>query len=57
MTFCTKNIWFAKSIFAGLGGAGWLGLFANVAVAQTAMMPASLPLYFEANQGQVDSPA
>jgi len=57
MRFCTKNFWFAKSILAGLGGAGWLGLFVTAAGAQTAMMPASLPLYFEANQGQVDSTA
>jgi hypothetical protein len=52
----TKRIWFAKSILAGLGGAGWLGLF-TTAAAQTAVMPASQPLYFEANQGQVDSTA
>ena len=57
MRFCTKNFWFAKSILAGLGGAGWLGLFVTAAGAQTAMMPASLPLYFEANHGQVDSTA
>jgi len=47
----------SKTILAVLAGAGWLGLFAPAVVAQTAMMPASLPLYFEANQGQVDSPA
>jgi hypothetical protein len=57
MTPWTKKNRFAKSILAGLAGAGWAGLFATIAVAQTAVMPASLPLYFEANQGQVDSPA
>ena len=57
MTSCSKGIWLAKLILAGFGGAGWLGLFATAAPAQMAMMPASLPLYFEANQGQVDSPA
>jgi hypothetical protein len=57
MTPWTRKIRFAKSILAGLGGAGWLGLFATAAVAQTALMPASLPLYFEANEGQMDSPA
>src|ERR1039457_5348521 len=57
MTPLTKNIQFVKSIFAGLGGVGWLGLFANAAVAQTAVMSSGLPLYFEANLGQVDSPA
>jgi hypothetical protein len=57
MMRCAKKIRFAKSILAGLGGAGWLGLFATAAVAQMAVMPASLPLYFEANQGQVASPA
>ena len=57
MTPWTKNIRFAKSILAGLGATGWLGLSATAAMAQSAMMPASLPLYFEANQGQVDSPA
>jgi hypothetical protein len=57
MTPCAKKNRFAKSILAGLGGAGWLGLFTTAAVAQTAIMPASLPFYFEANQGQVDSPA
>jgi hypothetical protein len=57
MTLWTKKNRYAKSILAGLGGAGCLGLLATAAVAQTAMMPASLPLYFEANQGQVDSPA
>jgi hypothetical protein len=57
MTPCSKRIWLAKLILAGFGGAGGLGLFATAAPAQTAMMPASQPLYFEANQGQVDSPA
>src|SRR5208282_396748 len=53
----TRKIRFVRSILAGFGGAGWLCLFATATMAQTAMMPASLPLYFEANQGQVDSPA
>jgi hypothetical protein len=53
----TKKIRFVNSVLACLGGAGCLGLLATAAVAQTAVMPASLPLYFEANQGQVDSPA
>jgi hypothetical protein len=53
----TRNFWFTKSILAGLAGAGWLGLFVPAAVAQTAVMPASLPLYFEANRGQADSAA
>jgi hypothetical protein len=57
MTPRAKKIRFAKSILAGLAGPAWLGLFATAALAQTAMMPAGLPLYFEANQGQVDSPA
>jgi hypothetical protein len=57
MMLWTRNIRFAMSILAVLGGAGWLGLFATAAAAQTAAMPAGLPLYFEANQGQVDSPA
>lgn len=52
-----KKVWFAKPILAVLGGTGCLGLFAAAAVAQTAVMPAGMPLYFEANQGQVDSPA
>ena len=47
----------AKSVLAGLGGAGWLGLFALSATAQTAVMPSNRPLYFEANPGQVDAPA
>ena len=45
------------SILALLVGAGWLCLFAASASAQTALMPAGMPLWFEANQGQVDSPA
>ena len=49
----TRKIWSAKSILAGLSCAGWL----SAAAAQTAMMPASLPLYFEANRGQADSTA
>ena len=49
----TKKLRFAKSILAGLACAGWL----STVVAQTAMFPASLPLYFEANRGQVDSAA
>jgi hypothetical protein len=57
MTPWTKSNRFAKSILAGLAGAGWLCLFAVAAVAQTAVLPAGMPLYFEANQGQVDSPA
>ena len=57
MTPWTRKIRFVRSILAALGGAGWLCLFATVAMAQTAMMPAGLPLYFEANQGQADSPA
>jgi hypothetical protein len=57
MTSCAKKNRLAKSILAALGGVGWLCLLATAAVAQTAMMPSSLPLYFEANQGQVDSPA
>lgn len=57
MTPREKKIRFAKSILAGLAGPAWLGLFAAAAPAQTAMLPAGLPLYFEANQGQVDSPA
>jgi hypothetical protein len=52
-----KKIRFVKPVLTGLCGAGWLGLFAAVAVAQTAVVPAGLPLYFETNQGQVDSPA
>jgi len=57
MTPGAKIIRFAKSIPAGLGGAGWLGLFAAAAVAQAAMTPAGLPLYFEAGRGPADSPA
>ena len=53
----TRKIRFAKSILAGLGGAGWLGLLATAAAAQTAALPAGRSLYFEANRGQVDSPA
>ncbi len=53
----TKKFRFAKSILAGFAGAGWLGLLAAAAAAQTAVLPASLPLYFEANRGQVDSTA
>jgi len=53
----TKNLRFAKSILAGLAGAGCLALLATAAAAQTALMPASLPLYFEANRGQSDSTA
>ena len=52
----TKNR-FVKSILAGLAGAGGLGLLATAVVAQTTMMPSGRQLYFEANQGQVDSPA
>jgi hypothetical protein len=57
MTPWMKKNRFAKSILAGLGGAAWLGAFATAALAQTAVMPAGQPLYFEANRGQADSPA
>jgi len=57
MTPWTKNNPFARSILAGLVVAGGLCLFAAPAVAQTAMLPGGLPLWFEVNQGQVDSPA
>jgi hypothetical protein len=57
MTPWTRKIRFVRSILAGFAGAGWLCLFATATMAQTAMMPAGLPLYFEANQGQADSPA
>lgn len=48
---------FAKLILAALAGAGWLGLFGTAAMAQRALMPAGPALYFEPNEGQVDSPA
>ncbi len=57
MTPWTKYNRFAKSTLAGLGVAGLLCLFAGAAVAQTAILPAGMPLCFEANQGQVDSTA
>lgn len=57
MTPWTRKFLFAKPVLAGICGAGWLGLIALSAPAQTAAIPASLPLYFEANRGQVDSPA
>lgn len=44
-------------MLAGLAGAGCLGWLAAAAPAQTVMLPAGQPLCFEANQGQVDSPA
>ena len=44
-------------MLAGLAGAGWLGALATAGAAQTAVMPSGLPLYFEANPGQADSPA
>ena len=52
-----KKIRFVKPVLTGLCGAGWLGLLAAAAAAQTAVMPAGLSLYFEANQGQVNFPA
>jgi hypothetical protein len=57
MTPWTKSNRFAKSILASLAGAGCLCLLAAAAMAQPAVLPAGMPLYFEANQGQVDSPA
>ena len=57
MTPWTKKFRFAKSILAGFAGAAWLGALAMAAAAQTAVMPSGLPLYFEANRGQADSPA
>jgi hypothetical protein len=53
----TTKFRFAKSILAGLGGVAWLGALATAVAAQTAVMPSGLPLYFEANKGQADSPA
>ena len=57
MTPWTKNIRFAKPILAGLGCVAFLGTPATTASAQTVVMPGALPLYFEANRGQADSPA
>ena len=57
MTPWTKTFRFAKSILAGLASVAWLGALATAVAAQTAVMPSGLPLYFEVNRGQADSPA
>jgi hypothetical protein len=57
MTPPVKTIWIRQSILAGLVALGLLELSIRPAPAQTALTPASLPLYFEANQGQAASPA
>ncbi|HEX5397760.1 MAG TPA: SBBP repeat-containing protein, partial [Verrucomicrobiae bacterium] len=54
---CGKKIPIAKSVLALFTGAGFLGLFAISVPAQPAMLPSGQALFFESNQGQVDSPA
>src|ERR1039457_4958323 len=57
MTPWMKKNRFTKSILAVLGGAAWLRALATTVVAQTAMIPSALPLYFEASRVQADSTA
>ncbi len=52
-----KIIQWASSLAVGLACAGRMTLSAGAVPAQTAVMPAGLPVYFESNQGQMDSPA
>jgi Immunoglobulin I-set domain/Immunoglobulin domain/Beta-propeller repeat len=56
MTPPVKKFW-SVPLLAAISLLGWLNFAAGAAPALPTLKPAGLPLYFEANQGQADSPA